>query len=93
MTVHRCCATTQVLGGRPTPVDKMLRYKKKMVLWGKDHVGYCCMTFVIRNGLTALGNGDGTYLKYVDSLISNWQLTARDKEQVRGPLLLLHAAT
>jgi hypothetical protein len=82
-----------VLGGRPTPVDKMLRYKKKMVLWGKDHVGYCCMTFVIRNGLTALGNGDGTYLKYVDSLISNWQLTARDKEQVRGPLLLLHAAT
>lgn len=31
-------------------------------------MGYCMMTFVIRNGLKALSLGEGTYLGYVENL-------------------------
>lgn len=32
-------------------------------------IGYCLMTFVIRNGLTALKTGATTYIAYVDNLV------------------------
>ncbi len=45
-------------------------------------VGYCMMTFVIRNGLPALSLGLTTYLGYVASLTRGWGLTRRQAGQV-----------
>jgi hypothetical protein len=52
---------------------------------GGGVVGYCMMTFVIRNGLKALALGLPTYLAYVDSLARSWRLTRHQAAQVRLP--------
>jgi hypothetical protein len=77
-----------LLGG--SSLGGALRYKKKMLMWrmpaaagsqespGRDEepgVGYCMMTFVIRNGLAALKLGLQTYMGYVDNLARNWGLS------------------
>lgn len=73
----------QVLSGSPDTTRHTLRYKRKMVLWGVDQeVGYCMMTFVIRNGLKALKLGEGVYLGYVSSLARQWGLTHQQQSQV-----------
>jgi hypothetical protein len=40
----------QALAGGVDGGQAVLRYKKKMMLWGQEEVGYCMMTFVIRWG-------------------------------------------
>lgn len=47
-------------------------------------MGYCMMTFVIRNGLKALGLGLQTYLGYVSNLSRSWRLAPKQAAQVRG---------
>ncbi len=75
---------TQALAGCPAPIDKMLRYKKKMILWGPMHVGYCMMTFIIRNGLGALKQGLPAYLQHVSSLTNSWGLEAGEEAKVNS---------
>ena len=48
----------------------------------ESEVGYCMMTFVIRNGLSALGLGLPTYMNYVASLTKNWALPKQMEVQV-----------
>lgn len=52
-----------------------LRYKKKMLMWGPDGVGYCMMTFAIRNSLPALRTSEQAYLASLTSLARHtWAL-------------------
>lgn len=46
----------------------VLRYKKKMNLYSAEVVGYCMMTFVIRNGLPSLRMGRPHYMQYLNNL-------------------------
>ena len=48
----------------------------------ESEVGYCMMTFVIRNGLSALSLGLPTYMNYVASLTKNWALPKQMEVQV-----------
>ena len=80
----------RVLAGSPE-LSQTLRYKKKMMMWTlpgasssplEAEVGYCMMTFVIRNGLNALSLGVPTYMNYVTSLTKNWVLPKQMEVQV-----------
>eukprot|EP00798_Chlamydomonas_sp_ICE-L_P020786 gene20786-27612_t len=84
----------QALSGVPDTGSTTLRYKKKMSMWSRAEgdedavMGYCMMTFVIRNGLQALGFGVPTYMNYVDSLVRSWGLPLQHGNQpgeVLGP--------
>ena len=46
-------AVMQALAGQ-VEGSTVLRYKKKMVMWGPAVMGYCMMTMMLRNGLQAL---------------------------------------
>ncbi|GMH43609.1 hypothetical protein BSKO_11531 [Bryopsis sp. KO-2023] len=59
-----------------------LRYKKKMMLWGPQGVGYCLMTFGIRNGLGPLRSGEKSYIAYVEQLARTWGLGPRHREKL-----------
>ena len=48
----------------------------------EGEVGYCMMTFVIRNGLKALQLGQSTYMNYVGSLAKSWALPHQMEAQV-----------
>ena len=48
----------------------------------EGEVGYCMMTFVIRNGLKALQLGQSTYMNYVGSLAKSWALPQQMEAQV-----------
>ena len=95
--ILRQARVLRVLAGAPD-FSQTLRYKKKMMMWTlpplssglssapgppEAVVGYCLMTFVIRNGLQALGLGQATYLNYVSSLTKNWALPSQMEAQVR----------
>eukprot|EP00955_Chlamydomonas_euryale_P016126 172241-Chlamydomonas_euryale.AAC.1 len=45
-------------------------------------IGYCMMTFVIRNGLKALSLGRSTYHNYVTNLARTWGLPQDKQAQV-----------
>jgi hypothetical protein len=47
------------------------------------HVAYCMLTFVIRNGLSALLKGDATYAQYVSRLVAAWSLSGCESEVVK----------
>jgi hypothetical protein len=65
----------QVLSGGVDVGSNVLRYKKKMLLWSDKEVGYCMMTFVIRNGLGALKVSEGSYMEYVAHLVRDaWKM-------------------
>lgn len=84
----------RALAGAPE-VHHTLRYKKKMTMWSfgsaapteplpADAVmGYCMMTFVIRNGIKALSLSSETYFSYVSSLVRNWGLPKKDAAHVQ----------
>ena len=69
----------------PLQASARLRYKKKMTALRKGdpsghppgHVGYCMLTFVIRNGLSELRNGRQAYAAYVRRLTKAWKVRER----------------
>jgi hypothetical protein len=72
LALQRCCGALMLTQG--------LRYKKKMSLVAmaasgrRGHVGYCMMTFVLRNGLRALQIDTRLYMEYVQRLVQRWAL-------------------
>ncbi len=46
-------------------------------------VGYCMMTFIIRNGMQSLSQGPQQYLGYVNHLARGWGLPERAIKEVR----------
>ena len=73
----------QVLSGRVDDGSNVLRYKKKVLLWSDEEVGYCMMTFVIRNGLGTLGVSEGSYMSYVTHLVKeSWKMEGHLVEKV-----------
>lgn len=72
----------QMLAG-PGHQQTSLRYKKKILMWSDTGVGYCMMTFVIRNGLTALRLGDLSYLSALGAMAKHsWGLPQALVEKV-----------
>lgn len=74
----------QALSGPGGPQQTVLRYKKKMLMWSDAEVGYCMMTFVIRNNLTALKLGEVSYLSALAGMARHsWGLPEALVEKVR----------
>lgn len=74
----------QLVSGPGGPQQAALRYKKKMLMWSDAEVGYCMMTFVIRNHLTALKRGEVSYLTALTGMARHsWGLPEALVEKVR----------
>jgi hypothetical protein len=66
-------AVMQALAGR-VDSSAVLRYKKKMVMWGPEVMGYCCMTMMLRNGLAAAAQGEVVFCTFCETLARRWGL-------------------
>lgn len=60
----------------------MPRYKKKMSMYSQTHVGYCMMTFVIRNQLPALQMGPQKYMENIRALARRWSMSAQNSDKL-----------
>eukprot|EP00892_Ulva_mutabilis_P003737 jgi/Ulvmu1/1735/UM117_0012.1 len=50
---------------------------------GGGHVAYCMMTFIIRNGIRQLREGEAAYEGYVAALVKRWGLPAEQSRRVK----------
>ncbi len=57
----------------------VIRYKKKFIMYTDRNVGYCMMTFVIRNGLGILRRNTQAYITYAQNMAKRWQINAEQR--------------